>query len=154
MKEKGKSILRQALIRVLCCALAAVVLGVAVHTAYGHIFKTHAIETALGCALPEDGRLVDYSFFLNRLSATLTFPRGEYEEIKGSLEEWCFFRETSPASVQALEISYMDGKELELAEYLVGSVPPDDFCGILCRTADETVLHVERPSYAISEKWR
>ncbi len=156
MKEKSKSIVRQALIRLLCCLLAAAILGLAAYTAYGYLFKTHAIKTTLRCELPEDGRLVDYSFFPGKLTATLTFPRDEYDTVKKSLRD-CYFRETSPTWVKRLEIGYLEDKELELAEYLVGDVgdmPWDDFCGMLCRAGDETILYVTQPSGAISEKWR
>ncbi len=156
MKEMSKSIVRNALIRLLCCLLAAVVLGIGGYTAYGYLFKTHAIKTTLRCELPKDGRLVDYFFFPGKLTATLTFPRDEYDAVKGSLRD-CYFRETSPMSVKRLEIGYLEDKELEAAEYLVGDVgdmPSDDFCGVLCRAGDETILYVTQPSGAISEKWR
>ncbi len=115
--------------------------------------KTHAIKTALRCELPEDGRLVDYAFFPGKLTATLTFPRGEYEAVKEGLWD-CYFRETSPASVKRLEIGYLEEKELELAEYLVRDMWSGDFCGMLCRAEDETILYVTQPGDAISEKWR
>ncbi len=155
MKEISKSIVRRALIRLLCCLLAAVILGLGAYTAYGYLFKTHAIETTLGCELPEDGRLVDYSFFPGRLTATLTFPRGEYEAVKESLQGCdCYFRETSPVSVKRLEIGYLEDKEPELAECLFGEEWPYNFCGVLCRAGDETILYVTQPGGAISEKWR
>ncbi len=153
MKEASKSIVRQALIRLLCCLLAAAVLGLAAYTAYGHLFKTHAIKTTLRCELPEDGRLVDYAFFPGKLTATLTFPRDEYDAVKEGLLD-CYFRETSPASVKRLEIGYLEDKELELAEYLVRDMWSGDFCGMLCRAGDETILYVTQPGDAISEKWR
>ncbi len=153
MKEKSKSIVRQALIRLLCCLLAAAILGLAAYTAYGYLFKTHAIKTTLRCELPEDGRLVDYSFFPGKLTATLTFPRDEYDTVKKSLRD-CYFRETSSALVKRLEIGYLEDKELELAEYLVRDMWSGNFCGVLCRAGDETILYVTQPSGAISEKWR
>ncbi len=153
MKEASKSIVRQALIRLLCCLLAAAVLGLAAYTAYGHLFKSHAIKTTLRCDLPEDGRLVDYAFFPGKLTATLTFPRDEYEAVKESLRDY-YYRETSPASVKRLEIGYLEEKEPELAEYLGGDEWPYNFCGVRCRAGDETILYVTQPSDAISEKWR
>ena len=85
MKEMSKSTVRKALIRLLCCLLAAAVLGVAAYTAYGYLFKTRVIEKTLRCELPEDGRLVDYAFFPGKLTVTLTFPRDEYEAVRESL---------------------------------------------------------------------
>lgn len=152
-----KSVVRKVLIRVLCCVIVAVILGIASGIAYGYLFKMPAIIRVLGCELPDDGRLVDYSYFWNRLSATLTFPRERYEEIKENLqakEIACYFREINPISVVPLEIIYLQDKEIELVEYLVGNVPSDNFCGVLCRTPDETILYITQPSYAISEKWR
>ena len=48
----------------------------------------------------------------------------------------------------------MEDKEPELAEYLFADEWSGNFCGVLCRAGDETILYVTQPGDAISEKWR
>lgn len=155
-----KAIVKKALIRLICCIFGVVLffalLFVIVSTAYGNIFKMQALNDVIECDLFEDGKLVEYSYFPGKLSATLVFPEYQYQEIKNELQlqnTVCFFSEIDLESVQFLEIPHTLDNRLQSAEYFVGG-PLDDFCGILCRTEDETVCYVAQPGRLISGKWR
>lgn len=152
-----RSVIRRATVSSLGCILILAALVILVTIVYGNIFKMRMVEQALGIELPNAGQIVDYSYIPGRLSATLTFQKNQYETIRKTLrakQMECYFCEISRESVLLLEIPHTGNKQLEMAEYFVGSESSDNFCGVLNKTEDETILYVAQPSHAIAEKWR
>lgn len=147
---------KRTLVFILCSVFAIALLFAVTRIIYGNIFKIQTLKSVIKCDLFEDSKLVDYSYFPGRLSVTLTFPKHQYEEVKGELQSKnvaCLFRTIDCELVPPLKIPNTLNKKLEVAEYFVGG-PLDNFCGILCRTEDATVFYMTQPSYFISEKWQ